>query len=91
MDALVNERAQQLRRRQTIIHKDPNTIRVPMNTIRQTTNNDLDHNKPQTVPIEAPTAIDGLTLDDGSDNIRRYVRKNGYWPTTKNRVFHNGM
>jgi len=44
MDALMNERAQQLRRRQAVIHEDPNTVRVPVNTSRQTTNNDLNHN-----------------------------------------------
>jgi len=51
MDALMNERAQQLGSTQTIINKDPDTIRVPVNTIRQTTNNNSNHNKPHNFVI----------------------------------------
>ena len=90
MDALMNQGAQQLRRRQPIINKNLRTVRVTVNTLRQTTYHNLYHNNPN-CPLGAPTASDGVTLDDGSDNIRTYVRINGCGPTTKNRFLHNGM
>ena len=48
MDALMNERAQQLGSTQTVINKDPNPIRVTVNTFRQTTKHNINHNKPHT-------------------------------------------
>ena len=90
MDALMNERAQQLGSTQTIINKDPDTIRVSVDTFRQATYHNLYHNNPN-CPLKAPTALDGSTIRALSDNIRTYVRINDCGPTTKNSFLHNGM
>ena len=47
MDALMNQGAQQLRRRQPVINKNPLTVRVPVNTIRQATKHNSNHNNPK--------------------------------------------
>ncbi|WP_277522505.1 hypothetical protein [Arthrobacter sp. ES3-54] len=64
----MNERAQQLRRRQTIINKDPGPVRVPVNTFRQTTKHNFNHNNPTLVIPKAPTALDGSTVRLLSDS-----------------------
>ena len=69
MDALMNQGAQQLRRAQTIINVNLSTVRVAVNTFRQTTYHNLYHNNPN-CPLKAPTALDGSTvrmLTDTSD------------------------
>jgi len=81
MDALMNERAQQLGRRQTIINVNLRTVRVTVNTFRQTTYHNLYHNNPN-CPLSAPTALDGSTvrrltdyLDQKSDLSRHKIIK----------------
>ena len=69
MDALMDEGAQQLRRRQPIINKNLRTVRVPVNTFRQTTYHNLNHNEPQTVL--SPQSPNGIRWS----NPRRWIRQ----------------
>jgi len=50
MDALMDERAQQLLSAQPVINKNLRTVRVTVNTLRQTTKHNLNHNEPQLSP-----------------------------------------
>jgi hypothetical protein len=69
VDAFMDERAQQLLSTQPVINVNLRTIRVPVNTFRQTTKHNSNHNEPQTASIKAPTALDGTTLSVLSDSL----------------------
>jgi len=81
MDTLMDQRAQQLRSTQPIINVNLRTVRVSVNTFRQTTYHNLYHNNPN-CPLSAPTALDGSTvrrltdyLDQKSDLSRHKIIK----------------